>query len=398
MLLPEFLIVFLVLLIAVVVMLRFLPGRSVLFVVPNYHTTFLLRDELRRGGWRSDVYVPYWYPAKLLYQNDGIVFIKPASRLVLYLKNLIWLFVFFLRYKYFVVYSATTIMPLPSAWLQKIMGEGFQLDLALARLMGKKLIYDPSGCNDTETKENFSKLDRGFVCGNCGWSHEACHDDKNRRKFAVIRRYFHLKLGHSGFQGTQYDSVSLRYKSFDLDLWSPDLVTPQKYLLPPTNNLRIMHSFFKTDREHGGKNIKGSPYILAAIERLKTEGHPVEYFYITDISVHEMRYYQAQADIIVEQLIYGWWGSTGAESMCLGKPTVCYLRPSWKDEFMRDYPEFAVGPVVEADTQNIYQVLKKLVEDRVYRDEMGKRARTFAEQHFDVKKNVQELLCSITRI
>ena len=39
-----------------------------------------------------------------------------------------------------------------------------------------------------------------------------------------------------------------------------------------------------------------------------------------------MRYYQVQADIIVEQLIYGWWGSTAIEGM-LGKPVTVILIP-----------------------------------------------------------------------
>lgn len=367
-----------------------------MFVVPNYHTSFLLRDELRRLGWRADVYVPYWYPQKLLYSNSGIYFSKPASTFGLYLKNWIYLLWFLARYKYFVMYSAVTIMPLHGAWLEKYLGKGVQMDLALARFFGKVLIYDPSGCNDTESKKNFSKLDNGLVCENCGWSDQVCNDQKNLRKFSVICRYFHLCHSYNGFTSTQYKSVPVRYKSFDLELWSPQLKVPDQYILPKFEGVRILHSFFKQDREHGGKNIKGSPFVLAAIDRLKLEGYPVEYFYLTDVSLREIRYYQVQADIIVEQLIYGWWGSTGAESMCLGKPTVCYLRSSWKKQFSQEYPEFSVDPIVEANTKNIYDVLKKLVIDRGYRQEMGLRARTFAEQHFDVKKNVSELINLIT--
>ena len=53
-----------------------------------------------------------------------------------------------------------------------------------------------------------------------------------------------------------------------------------------------------------------------------------------------MRFYQAQADIVVDQLIYGHWGSTAVECMALGKPVVCYLDKRWKENFMDNYPEY----------------------------------------------------------
>ena len=110
-----------------------------------------------------------------------------------------------------------------------------------------------------------------------------------------------------------------KYKSIDLDLWSPNLEIPEEYLLPKTKNLRILHSAFldKSGRSWKGRNIKGSPYIIEAIKRLKEEGHSVEYFFINNKKSNEMRFYQAQADIVVEQLIYGWWGVDFRGSICI---------------------------------------------------------------------------------
>jgi glycosyltransferase involved in cell wall biosynthesis len=104
-----------------------------------------------------------------------------------------------------------------------------------------------------------------------------------------------------------------------------------------------------------------------------------------------MRYYQVQADIVVDQLIYGWWGSTAIEAMALGKPVICYLSPSWKEIFLKRFPEYTSLPIVEGNTQNIYEVLKRLTTDKDYREQKGKESRLFAEKHFDVKKNAREL-------
>jgi glycosyltransferase involved in cell wall biosynthesis len=186
----------------------------------------------------------------------------------------------------------------------------------------------------------------------------------------------------------------IKYKSIDLRLWSPSLNIPSEHKLPHSQSIRILHSAYlsKSGRDWQGRNIKGSPFVLAAIERLKNEGHPVEYFFIHDKPSNQMRFYQSQADIVVEQLIYGWWGSTFVETSALGKPVVCYLRPAWKDFFLKTFPEYSNLPVVEADTQSIYEALKKLVTDADYRRQKGEESRRFAEAHFDPEKNAEKLI------
>jgi hypothetical protein len=186
----------------------------------------------------------------------------------------------------------------------------------------------------------------------------------------------------------------VKYKAIDLNLWRPGMEIPAEHLLPPTQNLRILHSAYleKSDRTWEGRNIKGSPYVVAAIEQLQAEGYPVEYLYISNKPSNQMRFYQAQADIVVEQLIYGWWGSTGVETMTLGKPVVCYLRPSWKEHFLSTFPEYTDVPAINASTTTIYEELKKLVVDADYRKQKGEDSRRFALQHFDPAKNTRAFI------
>ncbi len=100
-----------------------------------------------------------------------------------------------------------------------------------------------------------------------------------------------------------------------------------------------------------------------------------------------MKYYQAQCDIAVDQLIYGWWGSTSIECMALGKPVVCYLNPELKNEFFKSFTEYKSLPIIEADINSIYHVLKKLVSDAEYRKKAGEESRRFSEKHFDARIN-----------
>lgn len=365
--------------------------KSILFVIPDYHCSFFYRDELRKRGWKADIYVPTYYPEKLLYSKEDIIKLKNMPKIFKPFYHFFVLMAWFIRYKYFLLYGNAQILPLLPKSIESLISKGFRIDLFMAKLFNKKLIYLPSGCIDVDLKENIAKYDSGNICGNCGWGDLVCNDKVNKVKFNIIRKYFDLCIGFPEFISTQYEQYRIKYKAVDLNLWSLNVDIPKKFLLPKTKNIRIMHSFFSANRNNNKKNIKGSPFVVSAIEKLKNEGYNVEYFYVTDVETKNMRYYQAQADIIVEQLIYGWWGSTGVETMALGKPVICYLRKDAKENFFKSFPEYDSLPIIEANTENIYEVLKKTVEDKEFRDKKAKQSREFAESFFDIEKNTTEL-------
>lgn len=350
---------------------------------PDFHCSFFYRDELRKLGWKADVLVPWGYPENLLYTDEDII--RPPrltsnspSRWALRIDKVIRLFWFsnlIRSYRFLTYYGAPN-------------SEG----VAVASLLGKTIVFLPTGCLETESKANFSLLDGGHVCDNCGFW-DRCDDRKNNLLFERVRKYCQIVVGDGSIDSTQFAQTHMRYKSISLSLWSPEIDIPEQFRLPPTENLRILHSNYleKSGRNYMGRNIKGTPHVVAAVERLRDEGFSVEMILVTDVPSKYMRFYQAQADIVVEQLIYGWWGSTGVETMALGKPVVCYLRPSWKQNFLKHFPEYTELPIVEADTKTIYDALRRLVVDTKYRAQAGQESRKFAESHFDPRKNAQAL-------
>lgn len=364
--------------------------KSILFVIPDYHCSFLYRDALKQRGWKADIYVPTDYPKKLLYQKENIIKIKNVPDRLKPFYHFIVLIIWFFKYRYFFLYGSMRILPVLPKKLENKISSDFCLDLFLAKLFKKKIIFFPSGCLYTDLKSNIGDYDSGNICSNCGWGEEVCNDDNNQRNFKIIKKYFDVNLSYHDFESTQYSQIHMQYKSIDLNRWKPHMDIPEEFKLPETKKLRILHSFFNQHRESNGKNIKGSPYIIEAIERLKSEGFDVEYFYINDVESKNMRYYQAQADIVVEQLIYGWWGSTGLECMALGKPVICYLREDAKKNFFKNFPKYNSLPIIEANITNIYEVLKKTIIDKDYRDRKAKESRVFAEQFFDINKNIIE--------
>lgn len=371
------------------------PAKSVLFVRPDYHCSFTYKDELRKLGWKADVYVPPTYPRRLLYTREDIRQPLATARLGRPLTELLnalladtWLFFYGLRYRTHVYYGR------PPEWFRALTlvfpHTGVDRGLMLMKILGLQLVYLPSGCRDEFLKEEFGLLDDGAVCGSCGFA-DQCTDDENSANLKRIKRHFDGAIRVAPIATPHYASTYLRWKSIDLDLWSPGIPIPEEFRLPPSNAVRIMHSFSPNGRDFNGRNIKGSSFVTAAIERLQREGWNVELIYVSDVESRHMRYYQAQADIIVDQLIYGWWGSTGVEALALGKPLVCYLRPAWKKAFLRAFPRDAPLPIVEATTSNIYETLKELVENQQYRVELGRQSRSFAERHYEPERNAAAL-------
>jgi|GEM_PF-1442885 len=377
---------------------------SILFVRPDYHCSFFYRDEFRKLGWKADIFVESDYPQNLLYTKKDILtapVLKGKGRLIRLLNKFLlffWWHTIFWKYETHLYYGNPPIIGLGEVLerifpYSKVVGKDFCWELWLAKLFGIKLIFRPTGCKDSDLKTTFESIDNGNICNNCG-SYNKCDDRVNARGFSRIRKYFDFAISRGETKSKEMPEKFYKYKVIDLNLWKPDMDIPLEHLLPPTHNLRILHSAYldKSGRTWKGRNIKGSPYVLAAIEQLKSEGHAVDYMYISDKPSNQMRFYQAQADIVVEQLIYGWWGSTGVETMALGKPVVCYIRPSWKELFLSLYKEHEDIPIVEADTQTVYESLKRLVVDADYRKQKGMESRLFAERHFNPKENTKSLI------
>lgn len=373
--------------------------KSVLFVNPAYHYSFTLRDALRKLGWKADVYKNAIYPEQLLFSDDVIreediagnqrhPIMRSLGRLWFFLRRI-------LSYRYFLVYGDAEVFPItrnPRSRIVKLLtAHARSPELRVLKLLGKKVLFFPNGCHQELLKRDFSLHENGNMCRNCVLPEAVCNDVENQRVFDLVNRYHDFVIAN-----TPMDSPSLpqkrqiRFLSFDLEQFKPNIAVPERQRLPATQKLRVLHSFVDQGRQVGEKNVKGSPFVLRAIRRLEAEGFPVDYLYINNVPARDMRFLQVQADIVVDQLIYGWWGSTAVECMALGKPVVCYLTPSIKQRFFEAFPEYQELPIVEANPASIYETLKRLVVDPQYRQAKGRDARAFAERHFDARRNAGE--------
>ena len=95
-------------------------------------------------------------------------------------------------------------------------------------------------------------------------------------------------------------------------------------------------------RKFGPKNktIKSTEVWVEVVERLKSDGYDVEFLFFSDIPGTQIKYYQMQADIVLEGLVFGTFGATVREAMMLGKPAISFLRFGWLAEMATEFPSY----------------------------------------------------------
>jgi hypothetical protein len=375
--------------------------KSIIFISPDYHCSFFYRDELRKMGWKADIYVPPNYPELMLFDKPDFIHV-PLNRVAALIKahRFIWQMLFFLyillRYKYHFYHCGVDQFSFGEKKIPvlKKIAPTFRVHLWLSKVFRRKILHMPSGVPDEEMPEVVERL------GNAEEGVKTEDPERMKIWFDMLRRYVDLNLGYGHLDSTQYKATHVKWKVIDLKMFIPNIEIPEKLRLPSTSNIRILHSFMfakdRIDRYQG--NIKGTKYILEAVDRLISEGYPVELMYFDRVPAKEYRYIQAQADIVVEELIRGAWGSTAVECIALGKPVITYVRPEWEAFYYKCFPDTRPFPFVVANKFSIYDVLKVVVEDENFRAQRASESRKWAEKHLNPAVNAKsfsELLQTI---
>ncbi|MBI6545881.1 MAG: glycosyltransferase [Cyanobacteria bacterium NC_groundwater_1444_Ag_S-0.65um_54_12] len=139
------------------------------------------------------------------------------------------------------------------------------------------------------------------------------------------------------------------------------------------------------------QGMKGTRFVQAAVARLRAEGIPFEYIQLAGLSQAKARELYQQADLLIDQVLCGWYGGLAVELMALGKPVVCYLR----EPDLRFIPEGMRQdlPLIQAEPSTLYEVLKEWLTMRKSElAKQGRKSREFVEKWHDPKKIARRLL------
>jgi glycosyltransferase involved in cell wall biosynthesis len=135
--------------------------------------------------------------------------------------------------------------------------------------------------------------------------------------------------------------------------------------------------------------VKGTEYVVNAVDELKKEGYGIELDLVKNMPHQEALEHYKQADIVVDQLLVGWYGVFAIECMALGKPVCAYIREDLKSYLPTP------GPLIATSPRDLKEDLRGLIEDAALRSRIGKTARMFVEQMHDADKIAKYLIKEI---
>jgi len=263
---------------------------------------------------------------------------------------------------------------LPTKWLYTAYSALFDLrDLAWLKRAGIGIVMTYQG-DDARQGDFCREKFEISIADEVGPDYYTAGSDRNtRRRIQRVARYadriyaLNPDLLHVLPAGSEF----LPYASVDCREWTP-IGASADPARPPV----VLHA--PTHRE-----AKGTRYILDAVEKLrKVDRIDFEFMLVENLSHAKARRLYEQADLLVDQLLAGWYGALSVELMALGKPVVCYIRRD--DLKLIPAGMRAELPIITAEPQTVYHVLKQwLGQRRTGLAEVGQRSRTFVEKWHD---------------
>src|SRR5262245_22910734 len=124
---------------------------------------------------------------------------------------------------------------------------------------------------------------------------------------------------------------------------SVDVASIEPQPLPDQEHVVVAHA--PTDR-----GVKGTPYVVDAVEQLRQEGLDIELDLIEGVTRTEAIARMARADVLVDQLHLPWYGGVAVEAMALGRPVLSFIDDS-------ENPYGSALPIVRADPSTLKEVL-----------------------------------------
>lgn len=132
--------------------------------------------------------------------------------------------------------------------------------------------------------------------------------------------------------------------------------------------------------------VKGSQYVLNAIEQLKQEGLAFDFKLVQNMPHEEAMAVYRDASIIVDQLRIGWYGVLAVEGMAIGKAVVSYIRND-----LRHYLPYP-PPLAYANPENIINVLRYLLLNPDAVASYGEAGQKFAREYHNADTIAKNLI------
>jgi glycosyltransferase involved in cell wall biosynthesis len=278
----------------------------------------------------------------------------------------------------------STVLPLPargpgaSRAYELYARASHGLDLALLRRLGKGIVVTFQG-DDARQGDVLRRSYAYSLADEVGADYYTSEGDAGKR--SIIRhfdRYAHALryLNPDLVRVLPTRARFMPYAHVDPREWAP---RPHEAAEVPL----VVHA-------PSSRDAKGTRHVLAAVEALRRDGVPLRFELVEGQTQAEARAVYEQADLVVDQLVAGWYGGLAVEAMALGLPVVAFVR----EEDLDVVPDAMRSelPLVNATPATVEATMRQLLTDLGELREIGVRSRSFVERWHDPLRIAAELV------
>jgi len=133
------------------------------------------------------------------------------------------------------------------------------------------------------------------------------------------------------------------------------------------------------------RTYKGSKYIIHALKELKKEGLRFDLKLLHKVPFREALEWYKKADLIVDQILIGWYGVLATECMAMGKPVAVYMRDD-----LANTPDDV--PVQNINLDNVKDKLRDAIQDFELRKYLSERGRAYVKAIHDESIVIPKLI------
>lgn len=220
----------------------------------------------------------------------------------------------------------------------------------------RKIVVTYNGCDARQKYATIDKYDYS-ACHRDGCYDGTCLnkklEDNKKERIAKFAKYANCMLA------VNPDLLSFLPKSavffpYAISEWN----NIEKIGVRPRKEFHIVHA--PTNRI-----CKGSDYVIEACKRVKEKYHDyVKISLVEKIPNEEALKIYADADLIIDQVLIGWYGGFAVEALKMGKPVMCFIRKSDLQYIPRIMADECEDAIINVDKDSIFDKICELIENR----------------------------------
>ncbi len=256
----------------------------------------------------------------------------------------------------------------------------YPLNILLLKLYGKKIVVTFRG-SDVETNLDFTKTNPVIKAHKKDWP-------------SYFKNFHHLtwsaktaKKIRTCFLTFFSDAKIINGPGLASSVPGYDLIIPYARDLEKVKKFRTFRQSTLENRKlivlhvPSEPKVKGTDYVKRAFENLGVKYPNIEFKISDFMPYNELLEEMSKADIIIDQLLVGWYGGQAVEAMTLNCAVMCFLEPS----YLEKVPFSKTIPIANTNVFTFQEDLEKLINDSEKIADLKQRGPEFADTYHSAK-------------